>query len=364
MACIKGMLIKIAATEHSDFRAADLQQKIEVMSGKVLDFIDKQFIVVTGALNSCESGKPKAFSTPGRPYAVALSFICCGQATELNDKAVRAAERRVAEVTRAAGEQTAQAERELADAAQTVDDLEEKLDELQDGYDRLTLALESERSQRQQQDVEMAQLKERLAAAEENARQREERYQEQKTVLQDALNAEQAQHKNTREDLQKRLEQISAEANARTEELKSERDKVNILLTRLESQENALASERQQHQATRETLQQRLDQAVTDAQARAGELALERDRVSSLSARLESQEKASSEQLVRMGSEIASLTDRCTQLENQRDDARLETMGEKETVAALRGEAEALKRQNQSLMAALSGNKQTGDQNA
>lgn len=148
------------------------------------------------------------------------------------------------------------------------------------------------------------------------------------------------------------------------EELKSERDKVNTLLTRLESQENALASERQQHQATRETLQQRLEQAVADAQARTGELALERDRVSSLTARLESQEKASSEQLVRMGSEIASLTDRCTQLENQRDDARLETMGEKETVAALRGEAEALKRQNQSLMAALSGNKQTGGQNA
>ena len=42
------MLIKIAATEHSDFRAAELQQKIKVMSGKVLDFIDKQFIIVTG----------------------------------------------------------------------------------------------------------------------------------------------------------------------------------------------------------------------------------------------------------------------------------------------------------------------------
>lgn len=210
----------------------------------------------------------------------------------------------------------------------------------------------------------MARLKERFAAAEENARQREERHQEQKTVLQDALNAEQARHKNTREDLQKQLEQISAEADTRTEELKSERDKVSTLLSRLESQENALASERQQHQATRETLHQRLGQAVADAQARAGELALERDRVSSLTARLESQEKASSEQLVRMGSEIASLTDRCTQLENQRDDARLETMGEKETVAALRGEAEALQRQNQSLMAALSGNKQSGGQNA
>ena len=58
------------------------------------------------------------------------------------------------------------------------------------------------------------------------------------------------------------------------------------------------------------------------------------------------------------------LQDRRCHLENQRDDARLETMGEKETVAALRGEAEALKRQNQSLMAALSGNKQTGGQNA
>ncbi|EJB3413626.1 hypothetical protein MT516_005015, partial [Salmonella enterica] len=146
--------------------------------------------------------------------------------------------------------------------------------------------------------------------------------------------------------------------------LKSERDKVNTLLSRLESQENALASERQQHQAARETLQQRLGQAVADAQARTGELALERDRVSSLTARLESQEKTSSEQLVRMNQELASLTDRCAQLEKQRDDARLEMVVDKETVATLRGETEALQRQNQSLMAALSGNKQSGGQNA
>ena len=50
-------------------------------------------------------------------------------AVELNDKAVKAAERRVHEVVRSAGEQRAQAERELSDAAQTVDDLEAKLDE-------------------------------------------------------------------------------------------------------------------------------------------------------------------------------------------------------------------------------------------
>ena len=40
-------------------------------------------------------------------------------AVELNDKAVKAAERRVAEVLRTAGEQREQAERELVDAAQT-----------------------------------------------------------------------------------------------------------------------------------------------------------------------------------------------------------------------------------------------------
>lgn len=43
---------------------------------------------------------------------------------------------------------------------------------------------------------------------------------------------------------------------------------------------------------------------------------------------------------------------------------RLRTREGMAMVAALRGEAEALQRQNQSLMAALSGNKQSGDQNA
>lgn len=47
-----------------------------------------------------------------------------------------------------------------------------------------------------------------------------------------------------------------------------------------------------------------------------------------------------------MGREIASLTDRSTRHENQRD------------------EADVLLRQNQFLMAAFSGNKQTGGQNA
>lgn len=299
-----------------------------------------------------------------KAVSAALAERITQLATELNDKAVRAAERRVAEVTRAAGEQTSQAERELADAAQTVDDLEERLDELQDGYDRLTQALDSERTQRQQQDVEMAQLKERLAAAEENARQREERHQEQKTALQDALNAEQAQHKSTREDLQNRLEQASAQVLARTEELKSERDKVSTLLSRLDVQEKALDTERQQHQSTRTSLQQRLEQAVAQANDLTGELALERGRVSTLTSRLDQQEQSFMERQQRADQDIASLTERCALLEQQRDDIRLEMTGEKEKTAALRGEAEALQRQNQSLMTALAGNKKAGGRDA
>lgn len=74
---------------------------------------------LNGILLGLYAGNAEIFDT-----ANLLIFEAC---LAVVDKAVRAAERRVAEVTRAAGEQTAQAERELADAAQTVDDLEEKL---------------------------------------------------------------------------------------------------------------------------------------------------------------------------------------------------------------------------------------------
>ena len=69
-------------------------------------------------------------------------------ATELNDKAVKAAERRVAEVVRAAGQQREQAERELADATQTVDDLETRLTEKQTEASDLTQRLNDSRQKR------------------------------------------------------------------------------------------------------------------------------------------------------------------------------------------------------------------------
>ncbi|MDH2434824.1 DNA-binding protein [Pokkaliibacter sp. MBI-7] len=87
-------------------------------------------------------------------------------AVELNDKAVKAAERRVADVLRTTGEQRVQAERELVDAAQTVDELETRLDESQAEVELLERQLSEARTHGQAQAVELAQLRERLAASE------------------------------------------------------------------------------------------------------------------------------------------------------------------------------------------------------
>lgn len=91
-------------------------------------------------------------------------------AIELNDKAVKAAERRVAEVVRTAGEQTAQAERELADAAQTVDDLETQLDGATAKAGDLEHRLADAQATNQAQAIDLAQLRERLAASEQTAK--------------------------------------------------------------------------------------------------------------------------------------------------------------------------------------------------
>jgi len=90
-------------------------------------------------------------------------------ATELNDKAVRAAERRVAEVVRAAGEQREQAERELADASQTVDDLETALDQARAETGTLEQRLVESQQHGQAQAVELAQLRERIDSLQKSA---------------------------------------------------------------------------------------------------------------------------------------------------------------------------------------------------
>jgi len=90
-------------------------------------------------------------------------------AVELNDKAVKTAERRVHEVVRSAGEQRTQAERELADAAATVDDLEAKLDEATEQTETLQGKLLTLQESSQAQAVELA----RVTATVDSERQRQ-----------------------------------------------------------------------------------------------------------------------------------------------------------------------------------------------
>lgn len=91
-------------------------------------------------------------------------------AVDINDRAVKASERRVAEVVRAAGEQREQAERELADASQTVDDLEQQLDSAQEKCVALLSDLNHVKAAKQEQAVELAQVRERLASIEKAAK--------------------------------------------------------------------------------------------------------------------------------------------------------------------------------------------------
>ena len=100
----------------------------------------------------------------------ALTERLAALAVELNDKAVKAAERRVAEVIRTAGEQREQAERELADASQTVDDLESKLDDAQGAALALEKRLADMQAAQQAAAVELAQVRERLALTEQAAK--------------------------------------------------------------------------------------------------------------------------------------------------------------------------------------------------
>lgn len=85
-------------------------------------------------------------------------------AAELNDKANKAAERRVAEVVRSASEQRQQTERELADAAATVDELEIKLSEANADRERQNAALAESASQMQAQAVDLARVTAQLAS--------------------------------------------------------------------------------------------------------------------------------------------------------------------------------------------------------
>jgi len=111
----------------------------------------------------------------------ALAERLMAMAVEVNNKAVKAAERHVAEIIRSTGEHREQAERELADASQTVEDLETRLDEARANAEELGNSLVEIRNDHQAQAVKLAQVSERLVLIEEERNRYEQQAEQMRT---------------------------------------------------------------------------------------------------------------------------------------------------------------------------------------
>jgi len=111
----------------------------------------------------------------------ALAERLMAMAVEVNNKAVKAAERHVAEIIRSTGEHREQAERELADASQTVEDLETRLDEARANAEELGNSLAEIRNDHQAHAIKLAQVSERLVLIEEERNRYEQQAEQMRT---------------------------------------------------------------------------------------------------------------------------------------------------------------------------------------
>ena len=159
---------------------------------------------------------------------------------ELNDRAVRAAECRVDDITRTAEEQKAQAERELADAVQTVDDLEQKLDAATADLRKTLELLDGSREREQTTLVELAQVRERLAATEErlkdaekNGREAAEQHRQQMESLQHKLDDAEQRLSDSVSRYASDLREVKTEYSGAVSELKAQ------YMQRIDTAENA-----------------------------------------------------------------------------------------------------------------------------
>jgi len=291
-------------------------------------------------------------------------------AVELNDRAVKAADRRVAEVVRSAGEQREQAERELADAAVTVDDLETRLDAAGAEGAQLQKEVVELAASNQTQAVELAQLRERLASVEQQAQVAGEQHAATAADLRGQL-----------DDLQGRFDGLTNTYQERTSEVAQLRER----LSATEAQAQAAAG---QHVAALADLRAKLEKA----EAYSVDLGVSYHKVqgelyaatAATASENEFRRKAETElesAMVRVGElersgramadELAALkaagaaaeaegkriAERLTKAEGERDASRLETGKAREDAATLRGQVETLQAQAGEIIKAL-GNKQ------
>lgn len=164
-------------------------------------------------------------------------------AVELNDRAVKTAERRVAEVIRTAGEQREFAERELADAAQTVDDLENQLEEARAAASGLEKLLADVQDVSQTQAIELAQVRERLILTEQAAKAAAEEHAAELGRLNAGFEAERTRYLGELAAQQKALQESFAECDATRTELASIKAKAEAAVQMHQEQRKQAASE-------------------------------------------------------------------------------------------------------------------------
>jgi chromosome segregation ATPase len=199
----------------------------------------------------------------------ALTERLIALAVELNDKAVKAAERRVHEVVRSAGEQRAQAERELADASQTVDDLETKLDQTTAETKMLESKLAQVQATSQAQAVELAQVCERATVTERTAKTAEAQHAAELARMNAAIEADRTRHQQEADQLRAELAEHKKANQAATAERDQARAELTIVRAKAETAEREAhrtaerlaKAEADQVQATKEASTAREDSA-------------------------------------------------------------------------------------------------------
>ncbi|MGS3140909.1 DNA-binding protein [Aeromonas sanarellii] len=253
-------------------------------------------------------------------------------AVELNDKAVKAAERRVAEVLRTAGEQREQAERELVDAAQTVDDLEAQLDESQAAIESLEKQLGESQARGQGQAVELAQLRERLAATEQSARAAADTHARELELAAGEIKAVRTELDGVRRDAGEKIEALRDELTQSRERLAASQQSAKVATDETKAIRTELDSARRESAEKVESLR--------------GELA-EQKAKSAADAQAHADYRARTEQ------DIARLSEQLEQSRTGLDVARREAAEARETAAKIAGQLEATQEQNTTLLTAV-----------
>lgn len=249
-------------------------------------------------------------------------------AVELNDKAVKAAERRVSDVVRATGEQRAQAERELADASDTVNDLERQIDEQLESFMEQSALLDAARGLAQTQAIELAQLREKLSSTEQNAKLDANRFKEQL----EKLNSE-------KQELGEHSKQIEARLDSANVEIAQMQERLKAAEQTAKANEQKFKAEKQELIEQLERNSDRLDEARSELSDKNAAVSHQEKTIQELENRLTQLKAEQAGQLKIIGDELQN--------------AKKETSEARELFARASGQLEAVNSQNATLLLAV-----------